>query len=374
MISPSDAFAQLKARVEYLIDHARAAYPLGGVTAYTPVAFGTAYKALYLRDFTYMAESAPEFIPSDHIQKILALFVSHITREGLCPERISDTGEVIYVCHGPRPAGDCAMFLVKLAAAYADNGHDPKFIDTIYPALCRTIDAVPIDPATGLVYIDPAAPSTAYGFTDTIAITGQHLFCSLLLYESRRTLERFARLLNQDATRHTDHAARIRKNLGALWSPTDNLFLAGSQDCRQPDIWGSAYACAISAIDPPRRQVIADSLWQKKGRFLFRGQVRHLLTPDHWQKLILDVPETQPGNFQNGAYWGTATGWVAETFEPTRPGAGIKLLTDLVQDFHDHGVWECIGPAGYQRIENNVSSACLPYASFKRLTSQSERP
>src|SRR6476661_3420436 len=113
-MTANEAMAWLRDRVQYLIDHARQpAGPLGAV-AYTPAASGEWYKALYLRDFTYMAESAPEFVPAGDVRKILEVFVARVTAEGLCPERISETGEAVYVCHGTRPAGDCAMFLVKL--------------------------------------------------------------------------------------------------------------------------------------------------------------------------------------------------------------------------------------------------------------------
>ena len=103
-MTSAESLAQFKDRVEYLIEHARMNHPLG-VVAYTPAAFGEAYKALYLRDFTYMAESAPEFIPLEHMRKIIALFVSHFSPEGRCPERITNAGEVVYVCHGPSTGG-----------------------------------------------------------------------------------------------------------------------------------------------------------------------------------------------------------------------------------------------------------------------------
>jgi hypothetical protein len=368
-MTPSASFTLLQSRVEYLITHARSPKPILGVTPYTPAAFGENYKALYLRDFTYMAESAPQFIPLQDTRAILALFLSHLSPEGLCPERISDTGEVIYLCHGPKPAADCPMFLVKLAAAYASASNEKKYIDTIYNDLQRTLTTAPTDPSTGLVHIDPSAPHTAYGFTDTIAITGHHLFCSLLLRESHLLLSRLARDLSRDkdATAHDDQAQRIAKNLDLLWSPDHQLYFAGSKDCRQPDIWGSAYACVTDALPPARHQQVATSLWTLKDRFLYRSQVRHLPTPENWNRLIVNEDWTSPGKFQNGAYWGTATGWIAEAFESLHPGAGGSLLQELVNDFTQNGIWECIAPDDYHRTPNNVSSACLPYASFKRL-------
>lgn len=361
-------FRQLQQRVASLIEHARMPHPLG-VVGYTPAAFGEAYKALYLRDFTYMAESAPEFIPPAHVRAIVDLLVAKLSPAGLCPERISNDGEVFYVCHGSRPVTDSPLFLVKLCAAHLQHGADPDFCAAIYPQLERVLATIPLEASTGLVWIDPATPHTAYGFTDTIAITGRHLFCSLLLGEAHRILAAMARGLDRsaDAWRHERCAEHISASLDLLWSPEQALYFAGSQDCRQADIWGSAYACVSGALPEARRQEVARSLRGKRDRFLWRGQVRHLLLPEFWQRVVVEAEWTRPDQFQNGTYWGTATGWMAEVFETDQPGAGFALLHELIADFEAHGVWECIGPNGYQRVAHNISSACLPYASFKRL-------
>ncbi|HNC24393.1 MAG TPA: hypothetical protein PLU52_09315 [Opitutaceae bacterium] len=367
--APDDPdFRKLQQLVATLLGQARRAHPLG-VTAYTPAAFGEAYPALYLRDFTYMAESAPEFMPLEHVRAVIALLVRHLSVEGLCPERITNEGEVFYVCHGGRPATDSPLFLAKLCQAYAGNGGDPGFLAEVYPALVRTLSTVPTEPTSGLVWIDPSTPHTAYGFTDTIAITGRHLFCSVLLAEACGILAGLAAQIGRtaDVAGHRARAERIRAGLSLLWSPEHQLFFAGSRDCRQADVWGSAYACVTGALEPSRRQEVARSLLAKRERFLLRAQVRHLLTPENWQRRVIEADWTAPGEFQNGAYWATASGWMAEVFESASPGAGVGLLRELVADFNAHGVWECIGPDGYTRVANNLSSVCLPYASWKKL-------
>ena len=142
------------------------------------------------------------------------------------------------------------MFLVKLCAAYATNGGDSQFIASIFPDLCRTLATTPLDAATGLVDIDPAAPYTAYGFTDTIAITGQHFFCSLLLLEASLILARFALQLKRDddASRYEQQAALIRKNLDRLWSAEDRLYFAGSPIAVRPRRVGDRRMPARSAL------------------------------------------------------------------------------------------------------------------------------
>lgn len=346
-------------------------HPLG-VTAYTPAAFGAEYPALYVRDFTYMAESAPEFIPAEHVRAVIALLVANFSPAGLCPERIGNDGEVFYVCHGTKPAADSSLFLAKLCGAYARRGGDRGFLAEVLPALVRALGCVPTEAETGLVWIDPATPHTAYGFTDTIAITGRHLFCSLLKLEAWEIVARLASDLGRatEAAAAMGEAQRVRANLHLLWSDEHRLFFAGSRDCRQADVWGSAYACVINAVDADRRREIAQTLLEQRDRFLRRGQVRHLLQPEKWERRIVVADWSGPGCFQNGAYWGTATGWVAETFEMIAPGSGIALLRELVADFQANGIWECVGPDGYTRVANNLSSACLPYAAWKRLAPQ----
>ncbi len=365
-------FAKLQGRVAGLIANARCAHPLG-VTAYTPAAFGAEYPALYLRDFTYMAESAPEFIPPEHVRAILALFAARVSPEGLCPERIGNDGEVFYVCHGGRPVTDAPLFFAKLARAYLRHGGDTAWLAEIFPVLERTFATVPVEASTGLVWIDPAHPHTAYGFTDTIAITGRHFFCSLLRFEAAGILAELADRLGQrePAERYTAEAARIRASLEHLWSPEHGLYLAGSADCRQADVWGSAYAGVIGALDPARHRLVAATLRAGRERFLLRGQVRHLLLPEFWQRRVVVAEWTEPGTFQNGPYWGTASGWMAEMLELAAPGAGLALLRELAADFEAHGIWECIGPDGYARVANNLSSACLPYAAWKKLSAAS---
>jgi hypothetical protein len=372
--APDPCFVKLQGRVADLLGHARRPHPLG-VTAYTPAAFGEAYPALYLRDFTYMAESAPEFIPLEHLRDIISLLAAHLSPEGLCPERISNEGEVIYVCHGGRPVADSPLFFAKLVRSYLRRGGETGLLSGIFPVLERAFSTVPVEASTGLVWIDPAHPHTAYGFTDTIAITGRHLFCSLLRFEAAEALAELAgRLKHREAVeRHTAEAARIRASLEHLWSPEHGLYLAGSVDCRQADVWGSAYAGVIGALDPGRRRRVADTLHARRGCFLLRAQVRHLLLPEFWQRRVVVAEWTEPGTFQNGPYWATASGWMAEMFELAAPGAGIALLRGLVADFEANGIWECIGPKGYARVANNLSSACLPYAAWKKLRETAAR-
>ncbi len=342
------------------------------LTAYYPAAGGEAYPNCYLRDFTYMVEAAPEFIPAAETRALLALFLAHCREDGTAPEQIKADGRPSYVCHGPLPAVDSGPFLVKLMAAYLEQEADLDFLRLHLPRLVKALAAVPTEPGTGLAWVDPAQPHTAYGFTDTIAKTGRELFSSLLLFEAWQSLRGFAGRLGDGAVAATaeESRSRLARSLDLLWSEPDGMYLAASVDCRQVDVWGSLYACVLGVADAARRQRIGGWCAANRERILFRNQVRHLPVPESWQRVTPGPglePLQRPGCFQNGAYWATASGWYAELLESMEPGTGLAFLIELACDFQAHSIWECIGPDGYSRVRNNLSSIMLPYKSFKSI-------
>ncbi|MBI4023398.1 MAG: hypothetical protein HY360_00350 [Verrucomicrobia bacterium] len=363
---PSE-FLWLQEKVRRLIEAARFVGE-AGVSMYYPAPSGNLYPSCYLRDFTYLVESVPEFIPPGHTRAILELFLRNCRADGLCPEKILPSGQPTYVCHGARPAADSGLFLVKLFHAHLKQTNDPEFLRLHFDSLLASLRAVPTEPETGLVWIDPGRPHTGYGFTDTISKTGRELFCSLLLFESFSILCALATSIgcHDDSAVCKAQAENLQRSLDSLWFERDGMFYAASADCRQLDVWGSLYACMVGAVDAPRARRIGDWFEANRDRVLYRGCLRHLPAPEHWNRLIL-ADASPPGTFQNGAYWSTPTGWYAEMLESREAGSGLKLLRKLVAEFQKHGIWECIGPNGYYRLENNLSSIVLPYRSFKTI-------
>ena len=135
------------------------------------------------------------------------------------------------------PPTDNSQFIVKLVADNVRATGDLDFFRGVAGKLVRTMDFTPRS-RDGLVMIDPARPHSPYGFTDTIAKTGELLFSSLLYWEASREL---AALFEKagDAARAGEFEARagsIERNLGSLWDEKAGMFLAASVDCRQIDI------------------------------------------------------------------------------------------------------------------------------------------
>ena len=146
-----------------------------------------------------------------------------------------------------------------------------------------------------------------------------------------------------------------------LWDPESGMFLAASIDCRQIDIWGNAYAIYIGFPLNKKKQRIVKYLAEHFDNYVMRGQIRHLAQPEHWEKTLMPV---EPETYQNGAYWGTASGWVAYALAEQYSDLSRKIFKDLILDYQERGAFECIN-TNYSKIQNYVVSVVNPLGAIK---------
>ena len=130
--------------------------------------------------------------------------------------------------------------------------------------------------------------------------------------------------------------------------------MAANGLCRQTDVWGMLYALAVDfPLDPDIQDAVESWLLDNRERYLYRGQVCQLPDGEPWEKLLIDVPA---GEYQNGAYWATASGWALRFFFRKDAAYAEKLLDELLNDFDTNGICECINE-GYRKLPQFVVSA-----------------
>lgn len=342
-----------------------------GTWLYTPDGKGN-YRALWTRDFAYMVENAGDLMPRAEVEACLRYLIKGIRADGAVPDRVQPDGLAVYV-GGPaeRPLGepnlDNPPFLVIAVDEYLKQQprkHAAALFREWSAALDRAMEWVP-RAASGLVYNDPVKPHSPYGFTDTIGKTGELFFESLLYWTaSQRMADWHRRAGNPARSKEFRRRAKlIEQNLGTLWDEEAGAFLAATQDCRQLDIWGNAYVIWLEIPLGPRRKRIRNFLHNHYERYVWRGQVRHLLKNEHWQRLLAPV---QPERYQNGAYWATASGWVVWALAQQDPKLARRMWNDLVADFRANDICECVNE-GYRQLPSYVVSATNPLAAARRL-------
>ncbi|HEY3332609.1 MAG TPA: hypothetical protein VGK19_21440 [Capsulimonadaceae bacterium] len=383
----------LHAQIDHLAEYARKyiagcrAAATDGTFIYMPDGEGC-YQALWTRDFTYMVEYAGEMIPMDETKACIEMLIAGQSPEGVVPDRVSVDCRPIYIA-GPEssPIGrynlDNGAFLAIVANEYlkrlAPDDARAQFAAWA-PSFELGLACIPRDD-NGLVWNDPAFPHSPYGFTDCIGKTGGLFMESLLTWRAYRCMSHWSAECGDAglAASYATAAAAIESAIGTLWDDTEQLFVAATVDCRQVDVWANAYAVVIGfPLSADQRDSIVRFFAEQYDTYAYAGQVRHLRKGEYWSRTLNpprenlsttrspDSPSPDLDRYQNGAYWATPTGWVMETIALRDPDLAARMFMEMMADFNQNGVCECINK-GYRQLETYVVSATNPLYSARKL-------
>jgi len=150
----------------------------------------------------------------------------------------------------------------------------------------------------------------------------------------------------------------IQQNINKLWDEDNGMFWAADIDCKQVDIWGSAYAVEVGITNDEQTRRIVLYLVEHYDEIVMNGQIRHLtLSEGGWNNLFKPCEE---GTYQNGAYWATPLAWVIPVYARFKPNLAKEMLENVITDFQENGINECIND-GYVKVPNFVVSATNVY-------------
>lgn len=330
------------------------------------------YAGVWLRDFYYAVEGLGDLIDPAMVLPVADLFFAAQLEDGTLPTRVMADGVADYqegsreAPLGSGPPTDNPQFMAKLLCAHAAATGDWQGLVDRLPKLERAFDSLPVD-RDGLIHIDPNSPRSGYGFTDCVAKTGRVLFSNLLLAEACREVAETCRRFEQheDAFSWYERSARLGDWTGQFYASNWRMFLAARNDCKQIDLWGSAYAAVTHLATGSQRDAVADYLIEHYDRCVWGGHVRHVPAGQEWQRLLQPVDAE---TYQNGGYWAVATGWVARTMATLLPERGAQMIADAVGEFEDHGVHEWIHPEHGRHVNDYVASIACVLASVRPIS------
>lgn len=269
---------------------------------------------------------------------------------GLLPP-VNNHYDFILMAHQLWLATDDAAFL-----------HDEVAGLTIIERLRRAFLAPHADARTGLVHTTAENRAVGFIFCDSIYMTGNLLFASLLRWRAGQQLAQLEEAVGEPARAATWRAAvaPIPVHLQSTFSDPGRIggwLMAATGVGRQPDVWGTTYALHLgllsgeaAAAAAARAQIVAAL---EAGTIAFEGALRHVPT-DHdasatsaWERT-----RTPLNTYQNGAYWHTPTGWMVSALAAHAPTWAKRLFNDMIahlrrEDFRKgpqfNAPWECIG-------------------------------
>tara|TARA_B100000809_G_scaffold141837_1_gene139392 strand:+ start:22634 stop:23872 length:1239 start_codon:yes stop_codon:yes gene_type:complete len=335
----------------------------GGTMIHTPDGVGN-YKALWTRDSYYMVEYAGDLMDAEEIKASIYYLINGQREDGCIPDRVNAEGLAVYSPGPPnKPMADHAVdnapFMAMMVCSYVNQHNDKALFIEVEPKLLKGLEHIRVK-ENGLVYNDPRKPECVYGFTDIVKKTGHLLFSSLLYFKAN--LEMYQLCKKYDTGNANTYRRRyeyVRQSIFKLWDEESGMFWAADKDCKQIDIWGSAYAVAVGITTDEQTQRIAHYLVDHYDETVLKGQIRHLTTSEGvWDNLFKPRKE---GEYQNGAYWATPLAWLLPIYDIVQPGLSKKTLDAVLKDFQENGINECIND-GYIKVPNFVVSATNVYA------------
>lgn len=351
-----------------LTDHARTLIracrkvAFDGTVLFTPDGVGN-YDALWIRDFGYMVEYCSDLMDLNEIRGSIEYAICGQRADGWMPDRMEAGGDAVYAAGAKgAPVGkanlDNTPFLVFAVYFYLKqlpNDDASHLFARWMDAFDRGMACIPVG-ADGLVWNDPAEPHSPYGFTDTVCKTGRLFMESILYWRACCMLSELHGKYGKQcfATRYTESADKISRSVSVLFDRSVGAFMAADGYCRQIDIWGMLYALAVDfPFDSDIRECVEFWLMRNRERYLYKGQVCQLPDGAPWEKLLIEVPV---GEYQNGGYWATASGWALKFFLRKDPEFAEQILDELLSDFEVDGICECINE-GYRKLPQFVVSA-----------------
>jgi len=398
----ADAISWLETEAHRIIRASRREMKDG--TAAFPPQVGIGYDAFWLRDYEYALEGSITSFADKELLDACRMFLRSLSADGAGVDCVKFDGTPVYKpgygSMGENPVADGSQFTVGVAFRTYCKTKDAKLLAEMLPLLVKTMGAVPRNPETGLVHIDPARAwdRCPYGFTDSVRKQGDVLFDSLLYVQAcrqlsellqagpgsplknardsirlgkaspssqekqdflessggrtslpRRSLQAkaggepsFRRAAGEDEARKWQEeanrvAASIRK---VFWDAETGLFRAATVKCREHDIWGSAFAVFLGVADPAQSQAIARYFQAHYNQIVQHGQIRHLPGGVYWEHCL---EQASPRDwYQNCTYWATPVGWFVYTLDLADPLLADRTILDMVDDFKKHGACEWI--------------------------------
>jgi len=337
-------------------------------TAAFPPQVGIGYEAFWLRDFAYTLEGSVDSYSDKELLDAAALFIGSMRADGAGVDCVKFDGTPIYQpgfgSMGAHPVADGSQFTVAVAWHTYRKTRDVAFLRQNIDALVKTMRAVPRSPETKLVHIRQGEPwdRCPYGFTDTVRMEGDVLFCSLLYVEAGRRLGDLLDAVERknEAAQWKSEAVAVAKSVREIfWDQQVGLFRAATGRCREHHIWGSAFAVYLGVADETQSRAVATYLKDHYEQIVQDGQIRHLPPGLYWESC-----RAARDTYQNGAYWATPTGWFVYALDLVDPKLADQTILDLVTDFRTGGVCEWV--FGEKRtLPKYLASAALPIPAIQ---------
>ncbi len=286
------------------------------------------------------------------------------------------------------PPADDAFFYIQMVREYVRTT-SPDVLKNVslqtawgqvdmLSSATKAYDSVAVEEKTGLVVCDanPGKGRVDWGFCDTVHKAGLCLMPSLLRWQAARDLSHLCRAgkRGKEAGRFEKDAARIAASILPTFligvTSDEALLISATEVGRKDDLWASAYAVWLGILPPKAERQVATHLLSVclHSGAMKEGQVMAVPPTGefggYWEKCL-----ARQGTYQNGAYWGTPSGWFIVALDRVDRVHGDAMLAEftghLERNRSKGAPWECFNPA-LNHYQNPLycATVALPYVAL----------
>lgn len=237
----------------------------------------------------------------------------------------------------------------------------------------------PVNKDDVLVYTTDDFRGVDFGFRDAVYITGNLCFPSLLKYRASLELsELYAMIGGKDKARnYSNNALQLKNEIPHVFSDERGMLRASTGKSSQPDVWSTALAVYFGLFEGEDLIKTCRFLTAayKSGTLAKKGNIRHVLTCDDFsESTAWESSLAKKNSYQNGAYWGTPTGWICYSIAKVDVDAAKQLAREYIDELRENDYrkgpdfgapWECYNEKSQQNAVYLTTVSC-PYIVFKK--------
>jgi hypothetical protein len=239
----------------------------------------------------------------------------------------------------------------------------------------------PSAPDNHIVYTTDDFRGVDFGFRDVITMTGNLCMTSLLKYRAAFELAELFNLTGQkyQSEKYAGISLKIKHAIPVLFLDDRGMLKASTGRSSQPDVWSTGFAVWLNVLEGEALEkacrFLADSY--KKGYLASGGNIRHVLTIDDFSgSTAWESSLAKKNTYQNGAYWGTPTGWICYAIAQADYQLARQLAREYIDDlrkndFRKGGAtaapYECFHPSGFRQNPVYMTTVTCPFIVFSMM-------
>ena len=229
-----------------------------------------------------------------------------------------------------------------------------------------------------IVYTTEHFRGVDFGFRDAQVITGDLSITSIFKYRAAKEMAELCKLLGESSKTlfYESVADKLKTSIPQIFCDARGMIMASTGISKQADVWATALAVYYGILEKDMLRKTSSALAKayQDGTLAYKGNIRHVLTSDDYNEVTSwERSFTEKNSYQNGAYWGTPTGWVCYAIAQTDPKSAKALATEYIEDLKktDYrkgdsfgGPFECFNKKGDVQNPVYLTTVSCPLSVF----------